>query len=311
MNELQKIILKYPNKPWNGISLSINPCIDMEFIKKTPFIKWQPSLISCNPSITKYDIINNPSYPWDLRAICKNPNIDMEFIEQYFMNQENEIFIDWDALSMHPLITIQDIKKYKNKPWNFYFVSFNKNIFSNYILNEASDKNWNEIALSSNPGITETDIYKNKFNWVYNNLSSNVNLPLKYVIDNIDKPWNISYLSANEGVTINEIIEYKLIPWDYYNGVSINPNINWKFIESNLDKNWYWNNILIHKNISLDIIYSNKDLFTGSDHRINFKIKDREFIDLLCSNPNITEEWVTQNIKYINWNKLSNNKFGK
>jgi hypothetical protein len=40
MNELPKILIKYPDKPWDWDYLSFNPNITMEFIEKYPDKHW-------------------------------------------------------------------------------------------------------------------------------------------------------------------------------------------------------------------------------------------------------------------------------
>ena len=52
MNELQKLLLKYPDKPWNWYWLSCNSNITMDFIEKYPDNPWNRNAISRNPNIT-------------------------------------------------------------------------------------------------------------------------------------------------------------------------------------------------------------------------------------------------------------------
>ena len=51
-SELEKLILKYPNKPWDWYWVSRNPNISMKFIKDNPDKQWVWEYISDNPNIT-------------------------------------------------------------------------------------------------------------------------------------------------------------------------------------------------------------------------------------------------------------------
>jgi hypothetical protein len=48
MNELQKIIKKYPNKPWDWCLVSSNSNITMQFINKYPNNPWNWKQVSRN-----------------------------------------------------------------------------------------------------------------------------------------------------------------------------------------------------------------------------------------------------------------------
>ena len=54
-NELQKLLLKYPDKDWDWEYVSWNPNIDLEFIIENSNLPWKWKWISANPNITMYD----------------------------------------------------------------------------------------------------------------------------------------------------------------------------------------------------------------------------------------------------------------
>ena len=58
-NELQKLLQKYPNKPWYWFYLSYNPNITLEFVEKYLY------------------------KPWDWVGLSYNTNVTMEFVEKY------------------------------------------------------------------------------------------------------------------------------------------------------------------------------------------------------------------------------------
>ena len=51
MNDLQKLLLKYPNKSWDWTSVSANPNIDMEFIETHPELPWNWGCVLKNQNL--------------------------------------------------------------------------------------------------------------------------------------------------------------------------------------------------------------------------------------------------------------------
>jgi len=97
MNELQKLIEKYPDKPWNWRGISLNPNITWKFIE------------------------TNQDKPWNWSYLSSNPNITMEIIEA----NPNKLW-DWACISMNPNITWEIIEANPDKPWNWLYISRNK-----------------------------------------------------------------------------------------------------------------------------------------------------------------------------------------
>jgi hypothetical protein len=94
MNELQKLINQFPNKPWNWKSLSLNPNITWIFINNNLFVNklrlkpWNWDKISQNPNITWNIINNNLNIPWNWKSLSKNINITWNFIiNNLFVNK--------------------------------------------------------------------------------------------------------------------------------------------------------------------------------------------------------------------------------
>ena len=84
MNTLEKLIQKYPNKPWGWAAISENPNITLEFIEKNSSKPWNWYYISLNPNITMEIIEKNTDKPWDWCGISRNPNITIDFNNQSY-----------------------------------------------------------------------------------------------------------------------------------------------------------------------------------------------------------------------------------
>lgn len=294
---LEQLIDEYPSAQYDWLALSLNPSISFEFINSHRDLPWVLPAISRNTGITESIVRSNLEFPWSYNDLCNNPNISFEFFLQYAIKPTSRVDINWDALSKNPAIPIEIIDQYTNYHWNDRFISANPNITSNYILNTGKSRKWFMPYVSSNPGITERDIYKNVLDWSYLNLSSNINLPAKYVNDNLQYLWNLHSVSSNPNITVTDIESFHLIPWDYY-GLSLNPNITTEYVISHDTKSWKKDLLLINAAITSDSIFDNYDYFNITNMETH-----------MCSNPTITYNWIKRNIRFINWKKISKNKF--
>jgi hypothetical protein len=72
MNELQKLLLKYPDKPWSYGYLSFNPNITIEDMLRYPDKPWNWDYLSMNPNITMSDVEKYPDKPWDYEGLSMN-----------------------------------------------------------------------------------------------------------------------------------------------------------------------------------------------------------------------------------------------
>jgi hypothetical protein len=106
--ELEKLLKKYPDKPWDWSRISYNPNITFDIIQANPDKPWDWSRISYNPNIT-FDIIQaNPDKPWD-----------------------------WFVLSYNPNITLDIIKANPDKPWDWYELSRNRFIYDDVVCGRS------------------------------------------------------------------------------------------------------------------------------------------------------------------------------
>ena len=72
INHLEKLILKYPDKPWDWYGISSNPNITFDTILKYPDKSWNWNGISRNPNITFDIILKYPNRPWDWDELSWN-----------------------------------------------------------------------------------------------------------------------------------------------------------------------------------------------------------------------------------------------
>lgn len=298
MSRFEELLLLYPSAPWNWALVSSNPSVSFQFVLDHPELPWNPQYVSQNSSVTEQMVRNNLKYPWHYNGLCKNPNITMAFFNEYIIKPDEVQRVDWHLLSAHPSIQMVDVINNPTYQWDDRYLSANPNITSNFIMNEGKNRNWFIPSVSSNPGITDRDIFKSTlkatYQWNYKNLSANPNLPIIYVHDNPTKDWNYHSISTN--ASMQDIIKFRKIKWDAH-GLSLNPNITFDYVKSHPSTKWNKPLLLMNPSINYDTIISNYDWW-----------KDVSDIPrCLCGNPTIPFEWIKKNETKIDWNCLSSN----
>jgi hypothetical protein len=132
------------------------------------------------------------------------------------------------------------------------------------------------------------------WNWDWDAISNNPNIPLDFISQKIDEKWNWSRLSNNSNLTIEFILNHDDKKWDMYN-LSRNPNID---REKAPHLRWNFQGILSNPNTSLQQIeeYIKKIPFNWCEI-------------WLWTNPNVTEAFLEKHIDKIpDWLSLSLNK---
>jgi hypothetical protein len=92
--------------------------------------------------------------------------------------------------------------------------------------------------------------------WVYNSLSSNINITWDIVKSNPDKLWNYLCLSENPNITWENVQEKPDKHWDY-GLLSKNPSITWDIIQENPHISWSYYSLSENPNITWDIVCDN------------------------------------------------------
>ena len=200
-----------------------------------------------------------------------------EYFMDFIMKYDKLQYINWRKLSFNPNITIDIIKRYRDKQWDWCVLSRHKNITME-IVNANRELPWSWFYLSLNP-----------------------NLTMKMICDNLEKDWNWFYISVNPNITmddINQHINKDWAEWHWYNGISDNPNLTIDFIKEHLDKNWDWHKISHNPNITMDIVEKYWDAPWADWHS-----------EYLSSNKNITIEFIRKhsNLQF-NWCSISENE---
>ena len=73
LNELEKLLLEFPDKPWNWKELSRNPNITLEIVEANPDKPWNWYYFSGNPNVTIDFIKKCPDKSWNWWMLSSNP----------------------------------------------------------------------------------------------------------------------------------------------------------------------------------------------------------------------------------------------
>ena len=191
--------------------------------------------ILCNPNISLEKMKNlnlHDEIEWQEFA-SRNINIDIN----YAMNTENN-YKNWLWISSNSGITIKDIIdnsdhytdniKYHNDNkdtyWDFNgIISENPNLTFQHLLYYGWNIEW--YVLSENKYFTMELINKfiNEISFIY--VSSNPNINMKFVLENINENFSWTSLSENPAIKLIDIEDNPNLPWNW-KYISLNPNLN-------------------------------------------------------------------------------------
>ena len=173
-------------------SLSVNPNITWDLIKKHIYKPWNWYLLAKHPNIT-WDIIkNNSNKPWyntdTFYGISENPNITWDII----INNLDFLW-SWKELSCHQNITFEIIKNNLHYDWSWEMISYNPNITWEHIFDNPTYK-WNLNTL----------IYNKNIYWDIINNNENIMAFLKNKYKNIDYIFdNLDWLLMSSDTRLN------------------------------------------------------------------------------------------------------------
>ena len=159
-NDLEYLVMKYPNKPWCYASLARNPNITMEFID------------------ANYKLRNKiKDYDGGVGGLSQNVNLTIDFINKY------HDFFDIELPSVtHPLFLVPI-------SWKWRYISRNTNMTKEIIEENINNYKWDYAELLHNPNVDCEFIMKHadKFDYhiripdavkpeLFDNRNTNVNI---------------------------------------------------------------------------------------------------------------------------------------
>jgi hypothetical protein len=219
--------------------------------------------------------------------LSHNPNVTMSFV----LNNLDKNWL-WYAVTLNPGIHIGDILQYQDLPWEWNFVSCRDDCTFRHILANP-ELPWNSPQNLKGPSrrVSFEDFKAfPDLPWSFYDLSFNPNIPLEYVIDNLDKVWDFYGICLNRNHTFEDIVKrINGIPWE----ISYNPNVVFaEHVVKNRNIDWNPYAISRHQNTRIEHI-ENHPKFPWDYNGVS-------------RNPNVTMDFILRNLdKGWNWYTLT------
>lgn len=256
-------------------------------------------------------IILKPDKNWDWQALSLSPHITWDDVD----NNKN---LKWDKekLIQNPNITWKEIKanvEYFDKYLEYF--AGNSNITPNIIVKNNAIK-WDLSLLSSNRAIQLSFIEYNKnINWDWKEISKNPNLTFNFIMKNMTKNFCWKSISKHQCIVWDTIKNTPTLQWDW-DYISINPNITFDIISNNLKYAWNMSMVSMNPNITLDIVKENPNYKWDLEkliinENITFDmIKESKMINYISNysaNPNLTPSIISDNMIAWDYKMISSN----
>jgi len=206
-------------------------------------------------------ILENPHWSWPCAGINRSFKATIELLEHFaakddqmwFVCSQNECITfdyvlanldkkwNWQELSRHPNITLDDITTYPDLPWDYEWVAGNKTLTWDFVIQHQKKFGYGTYWVSQLPCVTIDTVRKNPdFPWDWRCLSINANIDYGVIKANSDLPWDLNYfLSMNPNATIENVMDNPQSDWDWlsrtmhknttYETITATPELPWRY----------------------------------------------------------------------------------
>ena len=275
------LVKKYDKKPWNWYLLAKHPNISWSIIKNNYNQYWNNNMwvnISENPNITWDIIINNYNFMWSWKELSCHPNITFEIIK----NNLNCSW-SWKLISYNPNITWKNILDNPNHKWYYETLIYNKNIYWDIINNNQ------KIISFLKTKFYNIDYLFDKLDWLLISSDKRLNY------DTINYINKVCYVTKNQQNNNPNKTNEEIISSFWYKQqllINLEPSEIFKLYNlDNLDDLNYMDHFLLNKNINLEqllyIINNDKSHSIGAGRaNISFEVSQNALLDIHFFNNN-------------------------
>jgi hypothetical protein len=144
----EEILIDYKDKPWNYTNLSQNKNISKEFVLNNPDKAWNYNILAYNNIIIMDKIT-------DWNTVIHNTKLPLEFMKEnidLFTTEQH-----WQQLSMNKNMNFDFVLEYKDKPLNWFQISYS-NCITYEIVNNNRHLPWNWNSLSTNQNMLDIEV---------------------------------------------------------------------------------------------------------------------------------------------------------
>jgi hypothetical protein len=281
---------------------SIYKLIDL--VNATPQIGWDWDYLSESRNLWIDDIIShispnidNSVAPFRKAHLSLNPNITLDFVLRY-PDTPTEIMLSgdgytwsWEYLTSNKNISIYDIIKNIDLPWDFKKISFKNLKLKKYdFLLQHSDKGWNKYDIS-------------------------VHVPFSFILAHPKLSYNLELVSLNESVTFTDVISNPNFGWNYnclsaiiplqilttqqifkinYEYLSANQTLTSEYLLTHLDEKWTSRELSDNENLNFDVL-------AKSDLELSYLFD----FDILAFNISVTKSFIAKYYDYFSFSNFT------
>lgn len=200
-----------PNLCWRWVSRV--PLLDLTFLRKWRTQPWSWQYLSCNPCFSKSDKLSTKDeFPWSWWSTK-----DMTTMEDYLSVDDGTCgFYNFSLINENIVL---DVEKYPQFEWNWVAISLNPHISEKFVFKYKDQLDFNFVA--ENKAISIKFLYhtKSKFNWDSTHIARNPNLNdenffLFFGKRSFKNSERANNLSENEGISIDFILSHPEFAWN-------------------------------------------------------------------------------------------------
>ncbi len=191
--------------PINGkyYHASKNPHLSLDFVLEKPYMSWS------------YWHISTANENWNkeyLEAFAYMPlnwyNLTKIIDNEEMLDKYSDRYLNWKELSKASFLTIEIVRKYKDKPWDYRLIC-NPNLFAYFreIINMKLGENkpcWTTITRELPRISLEFLKEHSEYPWAWGVMSSREDINMEIVNYFIKKKWNWRELTRNDAISLSE-----------------------------------------------------------------------------------------------------------
>ena len=223
----------------------------------------------------------------------------------------------WIWVSRVPLLDLKFIRKWREKRWNWFYLSLNRSFSHDLKIQTRDEFDWMFFIFNS---LEEYMPLKNNSS-IFSFCQSDKSIVVD-VENHPDFEWNWYAISLNRNITEDFVVKHKPKFFDYLDVLSANPALSIDFFQNTIHV-FYWNTTHIAANPNVNdanfFVFFNKKSFNVEARRNNlsenegislhFILHNRQFdwnVELVNYRSDITKEHILQYPDFCwNWNIIS------
>lgn len=210
-NLTQDFVNLFLTKPWDFDTLLVRGFLSFQFCLSNRL------LLEKNSDITSIYMYTPPHRDKFANMFLYSKCL---FVTSEYIDFHSNKFWDFQALSKNPRLSLEFIKRNIYRKWDMFYLSAHHSVTGDFVLQTFYILTWDLRGLCCNPNATlelvliflcDSRYSSTDIDWYH--LSSNPNITMSTIQDNLSLPWNPDGLSRNPNVTLEFILSTPELSW--------------------------------------------------------------------------------------------------